>query len=53
MGNGVFQGTWNAQLIPGFRFAIFDLLSRNTLLDKTAAYDFSGWLLPYAIKPAD
>lgn len=53
MGNGVFQGTWNAQLIPGFRFAIFDVLSRNTLLNKEAAYDFAGWLLPYAIKTAD
>uniref|UniRef100_A0A7C4G9Q2 DUF2961 domain-containing protein n=1 Tax=candidate division WOR-3 bacterium TaxID=2052148 RepID=A0A7C4G9Q2_UNCW3 len=53
MGNGVFQGTWNAQLIPGFRFAIFDVLSRNTLLSKDAPYDFAGWLLPYAIKTAD
>jgi len=53
MGNGVYQGTWNAQLWPGFRFAIFDLMTRNTLMDKTAPYDFKGWLFPYLIKNAD
>jgi len=52
-GEGVFSGTWSAQLIPGFRFAIFDLIARPTLLDPTAPYDVSGWLLPYTIKPAD
>ncbi len=52
-GNGVFTGTWNAQIIPGFRFAIFDLMTRNTLMDPAAPYDFSGWLLPYKIQPAD
>ena len=52
-GNGVFSGTWNAQIIPGFRFAIFDLITSKTLLDPTAPYDFNGWLLPYMIKAAD
>lgn len=53
MGNGIFQGTWNAQYWPGFRFAIFDLMTRNTLLHKDAPYDYSGWLLPYFIRNAD
>jgi hypothetical protein len=53
LGDGVFQGTWRAQYLPGFKFAIFDLLSRGTLLDKTAPYDFSGWLFPYKVQPAD
>lgn len=53
LGNGVFQGTWNAQYWPGFRFAIFDLMTRSTLLNKTAPYDFSGWLFPYLIKSAE
>lgn len=52
-GSGVFTGTWHAQMIPGFRFAIFDLMTRNTLMDKTAPYDFKGWLFPYLIKSAD
>lgn len=52
-GNGVYSGTWNAEIVPGFRFAIFDLVSRNTLLDPSAPYDFKGWLLPYRIKTAD
>jgi hypothetical protein len=51
-GNGVYTGTWNAQLWPGFRFAIFDLMSKNTLMDETAPYDYNGWLLPYRIQPA-
>ncbi|MEO0079451.1 MAG: hypothetical protein ABIK44_02080 [candidate division WOR-3 bacterium] len=53
MGNGVYQGTGHVQLIPGFRFAIFDFLSHGTLLDPNAPYDFSGWLFPYVIKTAD
>ena len=52
-GGGVFVGTWNAQIIPGFRFAIFDLLSEGTLLGPTAPYDYKGWLFPYMIKTAD
>ncbi|MFO7638910.1 MAG: hypothetical protein R6X14_06395 [bacterium] len=52
-GDGVHVGTWNAQLIPGLRFAIFDILSTGTLLERTGPYDHNGWLLPYAIKTAD
>jgi len=53
LGKGAYQGTWNAQLIQGFRFAIFDFVSRGTLLDPAAPYDFSGWLFPYLVKHAD
>jgi hypothetical protein len=52
-GNGVFTGTWNAQIVPGFRFAIFDLMTKSTLMDPSAPYDFSGWLLPYKIQTAE
>jgi len=52
-GGGVFTGTWNAQVIPGFRFAIFDLLGSGTIQDPTTRYNFDGWLLPYMIKSAD
>lgn len=52
-GDGVYTGTWNAQIIPGLRFAIFDLITKNTLMDHDAPYDYSGWLLPYMIKTAD
>jgi hypothetical protein len=51
-GSGVFTGTWNAQMIPGFRFAIFDLMTRGTLMDRAAPYDYNGWLLPYRIQTA-
>jgi hypothetical protein len=51
-GNGVFTGTWNAEVIPGFRFAIFDLMTKNTLMDPVSPYDYNGWLLPYKIQPA-
>lgn len=50
-GNGVYQGTWNAQLIAVPRFAIFDLLSHSTLYTSEGDYDFNGWLLPYNISP--
>jgi len=53
MGDGVFTGTWNAQIIPGFRFAIFDVMTKSTLLSPEAPYDFKGWLMPYWIKTAD
>ena len=52
-GDGVFSGVWNAQVIPGFRFAIFDLITEATLLDPVAPYDHNGWLFPYAIETAD
>ncbi len=52
-GDGVFQGTWRAQLVPSFRFAIFDLLSRSTIYSPDAPYDFNGWLFCYQVKTAD
>ena len=52
-GDGVHVGTWHAQIIPGFRFAIFDVLSTGTLLEREGPYDHSGWLLPYMIATAD
>ncbi|UCD19128.1 MAG: hypothetical protein JSU64_06825, partial [candidate division WOR-3 bacterium] len=48
-GNGVYQGTWNAQLVAIPRFAIFDLMSHSTLYTPDQPYDFHGWLLPYMI----
>jgi hypothetical protein len=52
-GEGRFTGTWHAQLFPWLRFAIFDVVSRNTLYHPTEPYGFRGWLLPYLIKAAD
>lgn len=52
-GDGVYVGTWSAQLLPGFRFAIFDLISENTLLEPDAPYDYCGWLFPYDVRNAD
>jgi hypothetical protein len=52
-GAGVYAGTWSAQIIPGFRFVIFDLMTKNTLMDPVASYDYSGWLLPYKIQTAE
>ena len=51
-GSGVFTGTWNAQMIPGLRFAIFDLMTKGTLMDRAAPYDYNGWLLPYKVQTA-
>jgi hypothetical protein len=51
-GSGVFTGTWNAEMIPGFRFAIFDLMTKSTLMDRAAPYDHNGWLLPYKVQTA-
>ncbi|MGQ9707258.1 MAG: hypothetical protein ACUVUR_00060 [bacterium] len=52
-GDGIFQGTWHTQLVPSFRFAIFDLLHRSTIYSPDAPYDFNGWLFAYQIKTAD
>jgi len=52
-GDGVYTGTWNAQMIEGFRFAIFDLMTKTTLMDPVAPYDQTGWLLPYKIQTAE
>lgn len=49
MGSGVYEGTWNAQLIAVPRFAIFDLMPHSTLYTEVGPYDFNGWLLPYMI----
>lgn len=49
MGNGIYEGTWPAQLVAIPRFAIFDLLSHSTIYTETEPYDFNGWLLPYTI----
>jgi hypothetical protein len=48
-GEGVYNGTWNAQLVAIPRFAIFDLMPHSTLYTSDGAYDFNGWLLPYMI----
>jgi hypothetical protein len=52
LGNGVYTGTWRAQIVEFPRFAIFDLMSHQTLFAPagTYGYDFSGWLFPYQIK---
>ncbi len=52
-GGGVYSGTWHAQLLPFPRFAILDLMTRSTIYNPEAAYDFNGWLFPYTIKTAD
>jgi hypothetical protein len=54
-GDGVHAGTWNAPLIPGpwVRFAIFDFMTKSTLMDPDAPYDFDGWLLLYKVQTAD
>jgi len=49
IGGGVYQGTWNAQLIAIPRFAIFDLMPHSTIFSEDGPYDFNGWLLPYMI----
>lgn len=49
MGEGVYQGTWNAQLVEMPRFAIFDLMPHTTIYTPDQPYDFNGWLLPYMI----
>jgi hypothetical protein len=51
--NGIFQGTWRAQLVSGFKFAIFDLITTTTLSTPDQPYDFNGWFFPYTVKPAD
>uniref|UniRef100_A0A7C3Z1B6 Uncharacterized protein n=1 Tax=candidate division WOR-3 bacterium TaxID=2052148 RepID=A0A7C3Z1B6_UNCW3 len=50
LGNGVFTGTWHAQIIPFPRYAFFDFLHHATLFTPDYKYDFNGWLLPYQIK---
>lgn len=47
---GIHQGTWVVQLFEGPRFAIFDVMAKNTLYEQEDAYQYSGILLPYQIK---
>jgi hypothetical protein len=49
-GNGVYTGTWHAQLMEIPRFAIFDVMDHRTLFTPSYGYDFAGWLFPYRIK---
>lgn len=49
LGEGVYIGTWTAQIVPIPRFAIFDLMPHSTLYTSEGSYDFNGWLLPYMI----
>jgi hypothetical protein len=49
-GNGVFTGTWHAQLMEIPRFAIFDVMDYRTLYTPTYGYDFAGWQFPYRIE---
>jgi hypothetical protein len=48
-GGGIHQGTWNAQLWPSFRYAIFDLMKESALYEQEGVYDYDGVLLPYVI----
>jgi len=48
-GGGVFRGVWPAQVVPFPRFALFDLMHRNTIQREVWDYDYSGWLFPYQI----
>ncbi|MDH5186499.1 MAG: hypothetical protein OEW70_05480, partial [candidate division WOR-3 bacterium] len=52
IGNGVYTGTWNTQIVEFPRFAIFDLMNHKTLFTPpdVYGYDFCGWLFPYQIK---
>ena len=52
-GAGVYTGTWNAQLLPFPRFAIFDFVTRSTIYTPDMPYDFTGWMFPYTIRTAD
>ncbi len=49
MGSGVYEGTWDAQLVAVPRFAIFDVMDHSTIYSPDGPYDFNGWLLPYNI----
>jgi len=49
MTGGVYEGSWNAQLVAVPRFAIFDLIPHSTIYTPDQPYEFHGWLLPYMI----
>ncbi|MFB0509557.1 MAG: hypothetical protein ACETVX_03595, partial [bacterium] len=46
IGNGVYTGTWNTQIVKFPRFAIFDHINYKTLFTPpdVYGYDFCGWL---------
>jgi hypothetical protein len=49
--NGSYTGTWNAELIPAVRIAVFDMMHKNTLEDDEYVYDYNGWLFFYLVHP--
>lgn len=49
--NGSYTGTWNTELIPAVRIAVFDMMHKNTLEDDEYPYDFNGWLFFYLVHP--
>lgn len=49
--NGSYTGTWNVELIPAVRLAVFDIIHKNTLEDDVYQYDSNVWLLFYLVHP--
>ena len=49
--NGSYTGTWNVEIIPAVRIAVFDMIHKNTLEDDEYIYDSNGWLLFYLVHP--
>lgn len=49
--DGSYTGTWNAELIPAVRIAVFDCMHKNTLEDDEYCYDYNGWLFFYLVHP--
>lgn len=49
--DGSYTGTWNVELIPAVRLAVFDMMNKNTLEDDEYSYDFNGWLFFYLVHP--
>jgi len=51
-GDGSYKNAtpWHVQMIPGVRFAFFDLMKFGTIHDTVYPYDFDGWLYPYLVK---
>ena len=49
--DGSYTGTWNAELIPAVRIAVFDMMHKSTLEDDEYVYDSNGWLFFYLVHP--
>jgi hypothetical protein len=49
--DGSYTGTWNAEIIPAVRIAVFDCMHKNTLDDDAYQYDYNGWLFFYLVHP--